>query len=59
MSDKIEYEYAIIRYGDDPAIDGIHRGPWPKEECFAWVGKHKLLFQVVRRPISAWKVTKK
>lgn len=60
-----QYEYAVIRDGDDPG--DLHRGPWPKATCEEWVKEwedmnthnnvfREGMFKVVRRPVGPWEV---
>jgi hypothetical protein len=49
-----EYEYAVF----DTTREGIHRGPWPREQCEQWVRESHAMgltyFYVGRRPVGAW-----
>lgn len=52
-----EYEYAVMHpaWEQEP-----HRGPWPLEECLAWIqsaiddGFKYNAFYVARRPVGEW-----
>jgi hypothetical protein len=55
-----QYEYGIIRDGDDPS--DLHRGPWTVEDCLAWIkecedmGFKHGMWLIVRREVSPWSV---